>query len=230
MKVLLFDIDATLILTGGAGLRALDRAFQKLFNVNAAMTGVAPHGKTDPAIIREIFQNRFTDESVTDPVIATILEAYLLFLREEVELTNSYQILPGILEILEEMTTRPDVLLGLATGNVEAGARIKLRRGDLNRFFPFGGFGSDSEYRADLVRQAAEMAAVRHGSPIEKSDVFVIGDTPKDIEAGRASGFQTVGVATGQYSVDQLRDSGADLAIADFRRGRDQFLRTTFIA
>ncbi len=120
MKVLLFDIDATLILTGGAGLRALDRAFTKLFRVDSAMAGIAPHGKTDPAIIREIFRNRFENETATEPVIATILKAYVEFLREEVEVTNSYTILPGILEILDEMSGRADVLLGLATGNVES--------------------------------------------------------------------------------------------------------------
>jgi phosphoglycolate phosphatase len=127
------------------------------------------------------------------------------------------------------MSARPDVLLGLATGNVESGARIKLGRGNLNRFFSFGGYGSDSEYRADLVRRAADVAALRHGSPIQNCDIFVIGDTPRDIEAGKASSFRTIGVATGQYSVDQLRESAADLVISDFHQGRDQFLRTTFI-
>src|SRR5262249_15118846 len=125
MKLLLFDVDATLILTGGAGLRALNRAFQKLFQIDSAMNGVAPHGKTDPAIVREIFQKRFDSELLKDSEMSRILESYVGFLYEEVETTDKYEVLPGIYEILEEMKARNDVLLGLATGNIETGARIK---------------------------------------------------------------------------------------------------------
>jgi len=229
MKLLLFDVDATLILTGGAGLRALDRAFLKLYSISGAMEGVAPHGKTDPAIIREIFQRRFESEPPNNTTVANILETYVEYLREEVETSDTYHILPGIMDILEELNTRSDVLLGLATGNVESGARIKLRRGDLNRFFSFGGYGSDSEDRTGLVRRAAEKAQLKHGAVIRNQDVFVIGDTPRDIEAGTDAGFQTVGVATGQYSVKQLQEAGAHVAISNFREGRDYFLRSTFM-
>lgn len=230
MKLLLFDVDATLILTGGAGLRALDRAFQRLFNIRNAMESIAPHGKTDPAIIREIFLKKLNEVSVSEAVISTVLDSYVEFLRDEVENSDRYEILPGIVEILEEMNDREDVLLGLATGNVEQGARIKLRRGDLNRFFEFGGFGSDSENRSALVRRAVEQAASRKNGDIDKNNVFVIGDTPHDIDAGRAAGVKTVGVATGKYSVEQLQSAGADFAISNFREGRDYFLRSTFMA
>jgi phosphoglycolate phosphatase-like HAD superfamily hydrolase len=120
-------------------------------------------------------------------------------------------------------------MLGLATGNVESGARIKLDRGGLNPYFPFGGFGSDSEDRAELVRQAAHKATAHHGEPVSASDVFVIGDTPLDIDAGIRAGFKTVGVGTGSYSVEELLDSGATFAIPDLEQGRDQFLRSTFL-
>jgi phosphoglycolate phosphatase-like HAD superfamily hydrolase len=230
MKLLLFDVDATLILTGGAGLRALNRTFQKLFSLESAMSGVAPHGKTDPSIVREIFHKRFnSDHGLGEAEMSRILETYVKFLHEEVEITDKYEVLPGINDILEEMSARQDVVLGLATGNIETGARIKLRRGDLNRFFAFGGYGSDSESRVALVRKAAERATLRYGLPVPNRDVLVIGDTPRDIEAGREAGFRTVGVATGQYSPDQLRDSGADFAIVNFREGRDYFLRSTFM-
>jgi len=229
MKLLLFDVDSTLILTGGAGLHALNRAFKKLYDVDSAMQGITPHGKTDPAIIREIFEKRFPGWVVSDRELAAVLESYLEFLRDEVSQSKTYRALPGVMEILEETVQRDDVLLGLATGNVESGARIKLQRGQLNRFFTFGGFGSDSENRAALVRRAAEKAALQRGSRFNANEVFVIGDTPRDIDAGRESGFRTVGVATGPYSVEQLRDAGADLAIADFREGRNYFLRSTFM-
>ena len=137
--------------------------------------------------------------------------------------------MPGISALLDEMLPRKDVMLGLATGNIESGARIKLDRGNLNRYFTFGGFGSDSEDRAELVRKGAQKAAYKNGAPIAPSNTFVIGDTPLDIEAGKRAGFKTVGVATGNYSVDQLLDSGATIAVADLEQGRDYFLRSTFI-
>jgi phosphoglycolate phosphatase-like HAD superfamily hydrolase len=127
------------------------------------------------------------------------------------------------------MTHRDGVLLGLATGNVEVGARIKLDRGELNPYFNFGGFGSDSEDRSTLVRKAAEKAADINGVAVEASNTFVIGDTPLDIAAGNRCGFKTVGVATGSYTVEELLASGATFAVSDLATHRDYFLRSTFI-
>jgi phosphoglycolate phosphatase-like HAD superfamily hydrolase len=231
VKLLLFDVDQTLISTGGAGIRALNRAFQKLYAVANAMDGILPHGKTDPGIIREILQS-YPVSSTGDGFptsVAAILESYLEFLDHEIDSTSSYKILPGIEGILEFLTSRSDVAIGLATGNVETGARIKLERGNLNRYFPFGGFGSDAENRTELVRHGAEKAALYMGRTPDPSDVFVIGDTPRDIFAGREAGFLTVGVATGKYSKAELEEAGATVAILDFEQERDQFLRTTRI-
>lgn len=231
MKLLLFDVDQTLISTGGAGIRALNRAFQKLYSVENAMEGVLPHGKTDPGIIREILHNHpipsLSDGFPTD--MTAILDSYLEFLDNEIDSTPSYKILPGIEGILNSLARRSDIAIGLATGNIEAGARIKLERGNLNRYFPFGGFGSDSENRTELVRQGAEKAAAYLGRMPDAADVFVIGDTPRDIFAGREAGFLTVGVATGKYSQAELKEAGATVAISDFEQERDQFLRTTRI-
>jgi phosphoglycolate phosphatase-like HAD superfamily hydrolase len=229
MHLLLFDLDATLVLTGGSGLIALNRSFQKLFSIENAMSGVAPHGKTDPAIIREIFAARFDRYDVDDALIASVLELYMNLLHEEVEQSASYRVLPGIDDILLKMSARKEVLLGLATGNVEPGARIKLRRGNLNRYFPFGGYGSDSAIRSELVARAALRAHQAHRQEIEAEKTFVIGDTPLDIAAGRQAGFRTVGVATGQFSVEQLQQCGADIVIPDFESGRDHFLRSIFM-
>lgn len=230
MKLLLFDVDQTLINTGGAGLRALDRACLQLFGIPNAMEGISPHGKTDPAIAREILRVRFgRDAADTNGGITSILQAYLSFLKEEVQRSSNYRVLPGVLSVLDEMLSRNDVMLGLATGNIETGARIKLDRGALNSYFSFGGFGSDSEDRTELVRKATSKGSARYGKSILSSDVYVIGDTPLDIDAGIRAGFKTVGVATGSYSVEQLLDSGASLAIPDFEQGRDHFLRSTFI-
>ena len=232
MKLLLFDIDQTLINTGGAGLRALDRACQKLFAISNAMEGISPAGKTDPAIAREILRVRVGNTSsdlAAGSDIESILEAYLSFLKDEVQASPAYRVLPGILVILQEMAARRDVMLGLATGNIELGARIKLDRGSLNPYFAFGGFGSDSEDRTELVRKAAFKAAGKFGASIPPSDIFVIGDTPLDIDSGKRAGFKTVGVATGSYSTEQLLAAGATIAIPDLEKGRDYFLRSTFI-
>jgi phosphoglycolate phosphatase-like HAD superfamily hydrolase len=226
VKLLLFDIDQTLINSGGAGLRALDRACLQLLGIPNAMQNIHPHGKTDPAIAREIFRVRLNQTTPANGQIESILEAYLSFLKEEVRLSPNYRVLPGIISVLDESLSRKDIMLGLATGNVELGARIKLDRGELNPYFTFGGFGSDSEDRTELVRRAAGKAALRSGAPISSSETYVIGDTPLDIVAGKRAGFKTIGVATGSYSIEELMDSGAMFAIQDFEQGRDQFLRS----
>lgn len=193
------------------------------------MDGISPHGKTDPAIVREILRVKLLSESAHEDQIAPVLEGYLSFLRDEVQKSLTYRVLPGILPLLKEFVAREDVMLGLATGNIELGARIKLDRGRLNPFFSFGGFGSDAEDRTELVRKAAGKAADKNGGPISPSDIFVIGDTPLDIDAGNRCGFKTVGIATGSYSVEQLLDAGATMAVADLAQGRDYFLRSAFI-
>jgi phosphoglycolate phosphatase len=229
VKVLLFDIDQTLINTGGAGLRALDRACIKLLGLYKAMEGIPPHGKTDPAIVREIFRVKLGSPHPKDNEIASILDAYVSFLKEEVRESPTYRVLPGIQSLLDEMSTRDDVILGLATGNIELGARIKLDRGGLNSYFSIGGFGSDSENRTELVRKAAEKAAHKNGGSISPANIFVIGDTPLDMDAGNRCGFKTVGVATGTYSVEQLSAAGATFSLTDLEQERDYFLRSTFI-
>jgi phosphoglycolate phosphatase-like HAD superfamily hydrolase len=227
VKLLLFDIDQTLINSGGAGLRALDRACLQLFGISNAMQDIHPHGKTDPAIAREILRVRLNKTAAEIGQIESILDVYLSYLKEEVRLSPNYRVLPGIVSVLNESLSRNDVILGLATGNIELGARIKLDRGELNPYFAFGGFGSDSEDRAELVRKAAVKASARCGGTISPSETYVIGDTPLDIDAGIRAGFKTVCVATGSYSIDELLDSGATFAIQDFEQGRAQFLSST---
>jgi phosphoglycolate phosphatase-like HAD superfamily hydrolase len=186
VKLLLFDLDGTLVSTGGAGVRALNRAIFQVAGIHNAMDGIRPHGKTDPAIIREVFTLRGGAGHSPD-IVGQILDAYVEFLSEEVRQSRDYRILPGILRFLQDFHGYPDLALGLATGNVERGARIKLERGNLNRYFAFGGFGSDAESRTELVRHAAMQGARHIGRAVDRDDVFVIGDTPRDIDAGRES-------------------------------------------
>jgi len=230
VKLLLFDIDGTLVRTGGAGVRALDRAFHQVTGITNALDGIRLHGKTDPAIVREVFTAREAGNRHSSDISRQILDAYLEFLAEEIRLSpTNYRVLPGILGFLNDYTGCADAVFGLATGNIERGARIKLEPGDLNRHFKFGGYGSDAENRADLVRHAAERGRRQSGQAIASQDIFVIGDTPRDIDAGREAGFRTVGVATSDYSCQDLEAAGADLVMLDFERDRDQFLRLTRI-
>ena len=228
MRLLLFDVDMTLISTGGAGIRALNRAFETVFGLKGALDGVRPHGKTDPAIVREVCGNRGIESRPETE--ARILGHYVRFLEGEVASSESYRVLPGVVDLLEGFAGIPDLVVGLATGNIETGARIKLERGGLNVYFPFGGFGSDSEDRAEVVRVAARRGREWTRQPISSRETFVIGDTPMDVRAGRTAGFRTIAVATGAYGTGELGEAGADCVVADFVEGRDQFLRSTRIA
>lgn len=229
MKILLFDVDQTLVNTGGAGIRALNRAFESLFDLADAMDGVSSHGKTDRAIVREIFLARGLKTPATEEVLNQVLKSYLRFLPDEVTTSSIYQVLPGISELLRDLSSDSRALVGLATGNVEEGARIKLDRGGLNSFFGFGGFGSDSESRPELVHRAASRGMELLGRKVDPSDVVVIGDTPLDVHAARECGFRSVAVATGRFSGRELAESGADQVLENFGLDRDQFFRSTFM-
>ena len=207
--VLLFDIDGTLVSTGGAGRRAIDRAFV-LATGREAVIDFSFAGMTDPAIVRTALarMGRPADE----PAIAEVLEAYLTVLPEEVYAAPSFVIHAGIPEALALTETWSGFAVGLGTGNIERGARIKLSRGDLHHRFAFGGFGSDSEDRAELLRAGAERGAARLGASREDCRVVIIGDTPKDVAAARAIGAESIGVGTGPFTPAQLMECGATWA------------------
>lgn len=215
--ILLFDLDGTLLLTGGAGLRALDRAFLDLYGLEDAGRGVAFRGRTDLSIIRDIVEGKLR-RALEAQDVEGVCARYLRYLEEEVPRSPAYRVLPGVSELLPLLAARGDCLLGLGTGNLEAGARIKLARADLNRFFPFGGFGSDAESRVEVLRQAVARGEAQRGPGRDgPSRVVVIGDTHLDVECGRALGARTVAVATGGVSAAALRRAGPDLLLPDLR-------------
>ena len=145
--------------------------------------------------------------------LARLMAAYLERLEEEVERSPGYRTMPGVEALLPSLA-EAGILLGLVSGNVEMAARIKLGRGRLNRFFAVGGYGSDSADRGVLTRVAIERCAVIHGHTLPLNRVLVVGDTPRDINAAHAADVIGVGVATGKYSVDELRAAGADYVMA----------------
>ncbi len=214
-KVLLFDIDATLLKTGWAGLRALDRAFDRLYGVPQATKGIRPAGKTDPLIIREMLAERVPDLD-PDREIPRVIELYVKCLAEEVEASTGFQVMPGVPELLDTLCRIPHLVLGLATGNLEQGAYIKLRRAGLDSYFSFGGFGSDSENRTELVLAAIHRAKAYLRGEVSLDSIYVIGDTPRDILHGKEAGAKTVAVATGGCSVEELGGYDPDYLFEDF--------------
>lgn len=206
-SIYLFDIDGTLISTAGAGRRAFERAF-------ADLAGPGDHldfsfaGMTDRGIARQglvAAQLEASEESIDQAI-----EAYLVYLPDFVDSTDGYTVFSGVVELLETLGERANAAIGLGTGNIERGARIKLARGGLNPHFAFGGFGCDAEERAELIAAGARRGADQLGLSVEECRVVVIGDTVRDVDAAQAIGAECLGVATGGAQIDALVDRGAE--------------------
>lgn len=210
--VVLFDVDGTLVTTGGAGRRALERAFERRHGRRDACAHFAFDGMTDRAIIRGglLALGLPTEEAAIDEMIAVYLEG----LAEEVAAAAVYRLHNGI-ERAVEASAAAGFAVGLGTGNVREGARIKLERVRFNEPFAFGGFGCDHEDRAELLRRGAERGAEQLGAPLAECRVVIVGDTPKDVAAARAIGAQSVAVGTGSYGPAQLLACGATFAFRD---------------
>jgi phosphoglycolate phosphatase len=216
-EVVLFDIDGTLITTGGASNRAWRRAFKELHGVDVDIGKVTGKGVPDPAVGRRAFE-AVIGRDPTDEEAEALMRRRLDHLTEEVENSPGYVVQEGVVELLEKLT-EDGILLGLTTGNVEEAAHIKLARADLNRFFSFGGYGSDSPDRTELTKKALERAESGLGHRLDLGRCFSCGDTPRDVEAGHGAGIRVVGVATGEYTVEELTEAGADAAVKSLREG-----------
>ena len=211
---LLFDIDGTLITTGGASDRAWHRAFLELHDTDVNVPDYTGKGVPDPEVGLQSFRGALGREPAGEEM-AKLMALRQRYLAEEVESSPGYRVMPGVVELLERLTAEGR-LIGLITGNTEPAAHIKLARADLNRFFTFGGYGSDANQRVDVCRKALDRAAVAAGGNLDRGNSLAIGDTPLDISAGHGAGIRVVGVATGGYSVGQLREAGADHVVATF--------------
>ena len=209
VAAVLFDIDGTLITTGGAGGVAWRLAFDELYGIPAEIGAFTDAGMTDPEVGKLTFVNvlgREPSAEELDDLMAKRLE----YLPAAVADSAGYRVLAGVEAALTRLQA-DGYLLGLTTGGVEVAARIKLQRAGLNRFFSFGGYGSDSADRAELTRRAIERAGVLNGNGgVDPSRCWVVGDTPLDIAAAHAAGAVAVAVASGRFSADQLREAGAD--------------------
>jgi phosphoglycolate phosphatase-like HAD superfamily hydrolase len=216
MKVVLFDIDGTILWTDGAGRRAVHRALEDVFGAPVP-DGHEFDGKTDPQIVRELMQLAGVMHGDIDDRLEHALERYVQLLHGELgALEDGDHVLPGIRDLLDALEARDDVLLGLLTGNVRPGAVAKLSAVGIDASrFRVGAFGSDHAHRPELPAIARERAEALLGRQIPGSDVVVIGDTPADMGCGRGIGARAIGVATGRYSVGDLRACGAAAVFDD---------------
>lgn len=215
-RLVLFDIDGTLLWSDGAGRRAITRALIEVFGE----AGPADHrfdGKTDPQIVREMMRLAGRDDADIDERMPPLFDRYVARLEQELrDPAHRAEAMPGVVELLDVLAERPDVALGLLTGNLVEGARAKLRAVGIDpELFVVGAFGSDHEDRPELPAIAQRRAREILGLEIPGSRVIVIGDTPADVQCGRGIGARAIGVATGRYSVAELRTHGAAAVFED---------------
>jgi len=214
--LLLFDLDGTLMKSGGAGMRAIARAVQERFGLTDSFGDIVPDGKTDPLILREIIRTRGLGRDDEQLLLDDLAARYRRLLTEEMPRAAKARVLPGVRALVEVLARQALVPFGLLTGNYEVTARIKLEHVGLNRFFPFGAFSSDDEDRERLVPVAVSRAEQHTGRAIGVGrHVHVIGDTPLDVRCALANGVTAVGVASGRYSAEELSRARAHVVLDD---------------
>jgi phosphoglycolate phosphatase-like HAD superfamily hydrolase len=214
---ILFDIDGTLIDSGGAGATSWRRAFEELYGIPADIGRFTDAGMTDPEVGRKTFA-AVLDRTPERKEFTRLMERRLHYLRETVDESKGYRVLDGVDDLLPRLIDE-GYLLGLVTGNVEAAAHIKLHRAGLNRFFSFGGYGSDSDDRPELTRIALKRAELVYGDEVPLTQAVAVGDTPLDVTGAHAAGIECVGVGSHHYTAEQLQAAGADYAIASLADG-----------
>lgn len=214
---ILFDIDGTLIISGGAGAASWRLAFEELYGIPADIGAFTDTGLTDPEVGRKTFSGVLKREP-TDEEFSRLLECRLRHLRQTVADSEGYRVLPGVETLLWRLLAE-GYLLGLVTGNLEAAGHIKLHRAGLNRFFSFGGYGSDSEDRGELTRVALRRASLVYGAPLEPDQCIAVGDTPHDAEGAHAAGIACIGVASHKFTVAELAAGGCDYVVPSLEEG-----------
>ena len=213
-KVILFDIDGTLVLTGGAGGRAMARAFEALFSIPNAFQTIPFAGRTDSSILTDALSAHGVDSGADS--FERFRQRYLEELGVELLSGSAHQtVLPGVRSLLEVLERRDDAYVALLTGNYEDGARMKLEHFDLWRYFACGAFGDNASERNGLF--PTSMAAIRAcgGPAVSPDDVTVVGDTPLDVACAAAAGARSLAVATGGFDAHTLRAAGADIVMED---------------
>jgi phosphoglycolate phosphatase-like HAD superfamily hydrolase len=201
--LLLFDIDGTLLKADDATRRAINTTFSEIFGIENPEQNVPFIGRTDLGIFKDVAL-KLLGRPLRSGELRQVADRYVTLLPAELELCESFHLMPGVELLLSYLSARTDVILGLETGNIEPAAYLKLKRGGIDRFFSFGGFGSDSEERTELIRIGIERARALNHDNIPEENIFVIGDSPHDISAGKNSGVNTIAVGTGRADKTKL--------------------------
>ncbi len=214
MKLLLFDIDGTLILSGGAGLRAMNKAFAQLYGIENALDGLSLSGRTDDKIMMDAYERAGMEFSYDE--LARFKSVYFDKIKDEIQVNGtSKRMMPGIKNLMPALAERIDVHMGLLTGNWENSGRTKIDFFGLNDYFPFGAFSDDSSNRNELVPVALSRFKERMHVELDPRDVYVIGDTPADIQCAKPHGVVSVAVAAASHSIDILQPFEPDVLLSD---------------
>ncbi len=221
--LLLFDIDGTLIMAGNAPRQAIIKTFQGLYGTDGSIDDISFMGRTDPAILQDVAK-RLLGRTLQDNELARVAERYLTLLPGELRRLKSFRLMPGVDRLLPLLAAMEDVILGLETGNLEPAAYMKLKLGGIDGQFTVGGFGSDSDDRTEIVSIGIKRARQSSHEPIPEENIFLIGDSPYDIAAGRDLGINTLAVGTGYAEPEVLLAESPSCLLPDLS-DTDHFLR-----
>jgi len=213
-RILLFDIDGTLLYGGGVGREAINQSFQSLFGVAEAFEGISAVGKVDPGLLQECAKKAL-GRDLNQTEYLNLVSTYIENFEKYISTKNTIQLLPGVEQLLEALSRVENVMVGNQTGNFHATAQLKLIGGGIDQFFQFGGYGCDADDRAVICGLAVERAKSLLGDNSKEAELVLIGDSPNDMLAGKAIGARTLGVMTGGVSPKLLREHGADLIQED---------------
>ncbi len=211
-KLILFDIDGTLLMTGGAGKEAFNQVFSDHYGVAEAWRDIHPDGRTDPSLIFELFEKNLGRRPAPEEM-QRVSSAYTVAFEKALPKSERFRLLPGVVELLDCLSDRGIGLLGLATGNFESTAGHKLRHGGLHHYFQFGGYGSDHAQRLELTRTAIERGRTLLGRSIPNEEIILVGDTLHDIDCGRRLDLTTIAVATGTTPRSVLEGARPDFVL-----------------
>lgn len=214
LKLLLFDIDGTILQTHGIGRRAVEKTVSELVGRQINTKEIRFSGKTDPQIIREVLAVTGLSTADVDMLLEPALERYAELMHETLD-PDGVTVLPGVRDLIENLSQDPNLQLAVLTGNLEPMAHLKLSAVGLDVHFPFGAFGSDHEVRNELPAIALERARTYTGRDFRGKDIVIIGDTEHDIRCGMVVGAFAIGVCTGNYRREDLEPHGADVILDD---------------